>query len=141
MAVAADPRAGLAEGGAAEGVHVALVALIAACVASAGVSGSCAHVRMVHGSVYVVKDMLTIRTSRLYRVNMDTVNERIRQAVRIELAKRDSNQAKLAERIGVSRQQINNVMRARAGNVPSVWQRIFDELDLELVVQQRDTSR
>ena len=66
---------------------------------------------------------------------MDNVNERIRQAVRVELAKRDSNQARLAEKIGVSRQQINNVMRARAGNVPEVWQRIFDELGLELVVR------
>ncbi len=69
---------------------------------------------------------------------MATVNESIRQAVRIELARRDSNQARLAEKIGVSKQYINNVMRARAGNVPAVWQRILDELGLELVVRPKD---
>ncbi len=68
---------------------------------------------------------------------MATVNESIRQAVRIELARRDSNQARLAEKIGVSKQYINNVMRARAGNVPAVWQRILDELGLELVVRPK----
>ena len=73
-----------------------------------------------------------------YRVNMTTVNAHIRQAVRIELARRDSTQAQLAEKVGVSRQYINNVMRARAGNVPAVWQRVFDELDLELVVRAKE---
>jgi transcriptional regulator with XRE-family HTH domain len=68
---------------------------------------------------------------------MTTVNERIRQAVRIELARRDSNQAKLAKQVGVSPQYISDVMRARAGNVPEVWQRIFDELDLELVARPK----
>ena len=76
-----------------------------------------------------------------YRVNMTTVNARIRQAVRIELARRDSTQAQLAEKVGVSRQYINNVMRARTGNVPTVWQRIFDELGLELVVRPKSDSR
>jgi len=69
---------------------------------------------------------------------MATVNERIRQAVRIELARRDSNQAKLAKQVGVSPQYVSDVMRARAGNVPEVWQRIFDELGLELVVRLKD---
>ena len=65
---------------------------------------------------------------------MATVNERIREAVRIELARRASNQAQLAEKVGVSPQYVSDVMRARAGNVPAVWQRIFDELELDLVV-------
>ena len=65
---------------------------------------------------------------------MATVNERIREAVRIELARRASNQARLAKKVGVSPQYISDVMRARAGNVPDVWQRIFDELGLDLVV-------
>ena len=72
---------------------------------------------------------------------MATVNERIREAVRIELARRASNQAQLAEKVGVSPQYVSDVMRARAGNVPAVWQRIFDELDLDLVVvPKRDKS-
>lgn len=76
-----------------------------------------------------------------YRVNMTTVNERIRQAVRVELARRDTNQAQLAEQVGVSRQYVNNLMRARAGNVPEVWQRILDALDLELVVQPKTPTK
>ena len=72
---------------------------------------------------------------------MDIVNARIREAVRMELARRETNQAQLAEKVGVSRQYVNNVMRARAGNVPEVWQRILDELDLELVVQSRTPTR
>ena len=68
---------------------------------------------------------------------METVNDRIREAVRVELAKRASNQAHLAEKVGVSKQYISDVMRARAGKVPAVWQRILDELDLELIVRSR----
>lgn len=70
---------------------------------------------------------------------MGTVNERIREAVRVEIARRASNQAHLAEKVGVSKQYISDVMRARAGNVPAVWQRIFDELDLDLVVVPKNT--
>jgi len=69
---------------------------------------------------------------------MEVVNARIREAVRVALARRDNTQAQLAEKVGVSRQYLNNLMRARTGNVPSVWQRIFDELDLELVVRSKD---
>lgn len=70
-----------------------------------------------------------------YRGNMTTVNDDIRAAVRVELARRGESQAKLAARVGVSPQYLSDVMRARAGNVPAVWQRILDELDLELVVR------
>ena len=69
-----------------------------------------------------------------YCVSMEAVNDRIREAVRVELARRASNQAELAKKVGVSKQYISDVMRARAGKVPTVWQRILDELDLELVV-------
>ena len=43
-----------------------------------------------------------------------------------------------AEAVHPQEQYINNVMRARAGNVPAVWQRILDELGLELVVRPKD---
>lgn len=68
---------------------------------------------------------------------MEHVNERIREAVRIELARRASNQAKLAEKVGVSKQYISDVMRGKAGNVPAVWQKVFDELELEVFVRPR----
>jgi ribosome-binding protein aMBF1 (putative translation factor) len=76
-----------------------------------------------------------------YRVSMEGVNDDIRRAVRIELARRDDKQARLAERIGVTRQYLNDVLRGKAGNVPAVWQKILDELDLELVVRLRTPER
>ena len=71
---------------------------------------------------------------------MSTVNEHIRRAVRIELARKDMNQARLANGIGVSRQYLSDVMRGKAGKVPAVWQKILAELDLELVVQAKDEA-
>jgi transcriptional regulator with XRE-family HTH domain len=73
-----------------------------------------------------------------YYVSMDVVNDSIRQAVRVELAKRDQKQVQLAGRVGVTRQYLNDVLRGKSGHVPAVWQRIFDELDLELVVRPKD---
>lgn len=75
-----------------------------------------------------------------YRVSMEPVNRSIRESVRVELARRDSKQARLAEEIGVSRQYLNDVMRGKAGNVPAVWQKIFDSLGLELVAIPKDKA-
>ena len=72
---------------------------------------------------------------------MEPVNDKVRQAVRIELARRDSNQAKLADRIGVSRQYVSDVMRGKAGRVPAVWQKILDDLGLEVVVRPKEARR
>jgi hypothetical protein len=41
----------------------------------------------------------------------------------------------------VTRQYLNDVLRGKAGNVPAVWQKILDELDLELVVRLRTPER
>lgn len=68
---------------------------------------------------------------------MANVNNKIREAVRIELARRDKNQAQLAHEVGVSRQYMSDIMRAKAGNVPAVWQKVFDALDLELVAKEK----
>jgi transcriptional regulator with XRE-family HTH domain len=71
---------------------------------------------------------------------MATVNERIREAVRVELARRGESQSQLAERVGVSRQYLSDVMRGRAGNVPALWQKVLEDLGLELVVQPKTRS-
>lgn len=65
------------------------------------------------------------------------MNDRIREAVRVELARRKSTQARLAEEVGVSRQYISDIMSGKSGNVPSVWSRIFDELGLELTIKPK----
>lgn len=66
------------------------------------------------------------------------MNERIREAVRIELARRRSNQTRLAHKVGVTPQYISDIMNGKSGNVPTVWGRIFDELGLELTVKPKD---
>lgn len=72
---------------------------------------------------------------------MEPMNERIREAVRIELARRDWNQARLADTIGVSRQYLSEIMRGKAGNVPVVWSKVLDELGLELVAKRKGNDR
>ena len=54
------------------------------------------------------------------------------------MARRDIKQSDLAEKIGVTRQYLNNYMGGKAGDVPRLWQKIFDELGLELVVKAKD---
>ncbi len=73
----------------------------------------------------------------LYYVIMETMTEQIREAVRIELAKRKWSQSELARRIEKSPQFISQIMGNDRGDVPEYWQNIFDELGLELVVKAK----
>ncbi len=98
---------------------------------------ACRHEPIIHRRDDGVNGTVDSVHGVSYRVSMDHVNDRIRQAIRIELARRDAKQSRLAESIGVSRQFLNNVLRGKAGNVPDVWQKILDELDLELVVRPK----
>lgn len=93
---------------------------------------------MIRKYAYSVKAYLDCARICAYHVSMELVNERIRQAVRVELAKRNTNQAKLAEEIGVSRQYLSDIMRGKSGNVPDVWERIFNALSLELSAGPKD---
>jgi transcriptional regulator with XRE-family HTH domain len=68
------------------------------------------------------------------------MNNDIRQYVRLELSKRNMSQSRLAAEIGVSRQYLSNIMRGVSGNVPSVWEKIFTELELDLVVQPKQNA-
>lgn len=72
---------------------------------------------------------------------MEPMNDHIREAVRIELARRRSNQTRLAQQVGVTPQYISDIMSGKSGNVPSVWGRIFDELGLELTVKAKPEEK
>jgi hypothetical protein len=61
----------------------------------------------------------------------------IREAVRIELARRDWNRTKLAQETDLTRQYVGELMTGKAGNLSDSWGRIFDELDLEVVVRPK----
>lgn len=69
------------------------------------------------------------------------MNDDIRTAVRVALAQRDQKQNQLAERVGVSKQYLNSVLQGKAGKMPDVWAKIFDELELELYVKPKDSSK
>ena len=66
------------------------------------------------------------------------MNEQIREGVRIALAKRNMNRVELARAVGVSPQYLSQILNGQRGDVPEAWQRIFDELGLELVVKPVD---
>jgi ribosome-binding protein aMBF1 (putative translation factor) len=70
-------------------------------------------------------------------VNMMTMTEQIREAVRVELAKRKWSKSELARRIEKTPQFISQIMGSERGDVPDYWQRIFDELGLELIVVEK----
>jgi len=72
---------------------------------------------------------------------MEPMNDHIREAVRVELARRRSNQTRLAQQVGVTPQYISDIMSGKSGNVPSVWGRIFDELGLELTVKPKHEEK
>jgi ribosome-binding protein aMBF1 (putative translation factor) len=76
-------------------------------------------------------------TIRYYVIMSIDINSHIRESVRVELARKDMTQTDLAERLGVSRQRVNQFIRGRGGNLHGLWQKIFDELGLELVVREK----
>lgn len=57
--------------------------------------------------------------------------------MRVALARKDLNQSELAERIGVSKQYLNAYMTGKAGHIPRLWSKVFEELGLELTVAPR----
>lgn len=69
---------------------------------------------------------------------MDTVTEKLRETIRIEMARRNWNKTRLAEETGLSRQYISELMSGKAGNLTEAWQRIFDVLGLELTVKPKE---
>jgi ribosome-binding protein aMBF1 (putative translation factor) len=73
-------------------------------------------------------------------VIMATMTEEIREAVRVELAKRKWSQSELARRIDKTPQFISQIMGSERGDVPDYWQSIFDALGLELTVVPKSSS-
>lgn len=71
---------------------------------------------------------------------MDHMNDGIRRAVRISLADRNWSQTDLAEKIGVSRQYVSRIMQGQVGKIPPAWQRILEELGLELIAVPKGTG-
>ena len=73
-----------------------------------------------------------------YYVSMENMTDHIREAVRIELARRDWNKSRLADESGVSRQYVSELMGGKAGNLSPAWAAILDKLGLELTVRSKE---
>ena len=58
----------------------------------------------------------------------------IREAVRVELARRRMTQTELAERLGTSRQHLSKAMLGGTSDLPQLWRDALSELGLELKV-------
>ncbi|UQN10362.1 helix-turn-helix transcriptional regulator [Deinococcus sp. QL22] len=65
------------------------------------------------------------------------MNEQVRKAVQEAMTERELSQGELARRTGLVRPAVSKLLNGTVGRVPENWQRILDELDLELVAQPR----
>ncbi len=72
-----------------------------------------------------------------------TVNEKVRNTVKQQMLRKDLNQTTLAKRVSMSRVNLVRLLSGRSGQVPESWQKVLDELGLELVAVPKgaDTSR
>lgn len=72
-----------------------------------------------------------------YYVIMLSMTEDIRTVIRIELAKRNWNQTRLADETDLSKQFVSYLMNG-GGEVNEGWRKIFEALGLELTVKPKE---
>lgn len=66
------------------------------------------------------------------------MTDKVREAIRIELARRNWNKTRLAEETGLSRQYISELMAGKAGSLSPAWGKVLDALGLELTVKPKE---
>lgn len=72
---------------------------------------------------------------------MTTMNDHIREEVRVTMLRQRVTQTELAERLGLSRQHINHLLTGHRGNLPEAWEKVLDSLGLELTVVPKQQDR
>ncbi len=65
---------------------------------------------------------------------MNTMNDDIRQAIRVEMARRNLRQKDLAEQTGISKQYLSQMLSGKAGSMPDSWEKVLGGLGLRLTV-------
>ena len=68
------------------------------------------------------------------------MNTKVREQVRQVLEQRGMTQSELARRVGVKRMNLNRLLSERGSEIPRTWQKVLDELKLELVIQPRQDN-
>ena len=71
---------------------------------------------------------------------MIVMNDQIRRVVNIELAKRDISKTELADKLGIKKQYLSNMVAGKVATLPKSWERLFSELELEFLVIPRGKS-
>jgi transcriptional regulator with XRE-family HTH domain len=65
------------------------------------------------------------------------MTETVIKQVRRSMEKQGVSQGELSRRTGIERPNINRLLTGRSGKVPESWQKVLDELGLELVVKAK----
>jgi transcriptional regulator with XRE-family HTH domain len=65
------------------------------------------------------------------------MTETIIKQVRRAMEKQSISQGELSRRTGIERPNINRLLTGKSGKVPENWQKVLDELGLELVVKAK----
>ncbi|CAM3836501.1 helix-turn-helix transcriptional regulator [Deinococcus frigens] len=66
------------------------------------------------------------------------MNEAIRNAVRDAMKAKGLTQEQMAERIGVHRVHVNRMLTGASSDVPDAWQKMLDEVGLDLAPVLKD---
>jgi transcriptional regulator with XRE-family HTH domain len=65
------------------------------------------------------------------------MTETVIKQVRRAMEKQSISQGELSRRTGIERPNINRLLTGKSGKVPENWQKVLDELGLELVVKAK----
>ncbi|MFC3919244.1 helix-turn-helix transcriptional regulator [Deinococcus metalli] len=68
------------------------------------------------------------------------MNKQVRDAVRQAMEKRDMSQGDLAKLLSVERPNLTRLLNGRSGQVPKMWQEVFNALGLEIIVVPKSGS-
>ena len=66
------------------------------------------------------------------------MNPYVRQAAKVLISKNGLTQTDIAQRIGSTKSNVSKALKGNLGQVPTVWQRINDEVNAEMVLLPKD---
>lgn len=70
---------------------------------------------------------------------MKLMTDDVREAVRVQMAKRNWRQKDLASDTGVSKQYLSQMLSGKAANTPDAWEKVLSSLGLRLIAVPIDT--
>lgn len=68
---------------------------------------------------------------------MTVMNDSVRALVKQTMLERHMTQTELAKRVGLERPAVSRLLNGAVGKIPENWQRILDELNIELIAVKK----